>query len=205
MSTFFTIYITLWLGACLIAAVLLARGTERYAICRRRYWQFLLRPWKVVTFACAAGAMTVMAPYTGDPTWDYVDAGFMSALTFATAPWVVGVVYLAVKRMARFSELYVAGCLWMFSASWSYDGYLVLRDGAYPATWFANIFASSVLYVSAGMFWNLDWKPGRGVIFGFMDAAWPVPSAHATFARVFWIGLPLMLLVAAMILPFLWN
>lgn len=33
--------------------------------------------WKVVTFLIATIAMTVIAPYTGDPTWDYVDAPLM--------------------------------------------------------------------------------------------------------------------------------
>ena len=61
--------------------------------------------------------------------------------------------------------VYVSVCVWMFSASWSYDGYLVLRDGAYPFTWLPNIFASSVLYLSAGLFWNLQWREGRGVHF----------------------------------------
>ncbi|MBC3918102.1 hypothetical protein H8L32_11490 [Undibacterium sp. CY18W] len=36
--------------------------------------------------------------------------------------------------------------MWMFSASWCYDLYLLLRDGVYPLTWEANIYAPSVMY-----------------------------------------------------------
>ena len=91
----------------------------------------------------------------------------------------------------------------MFSASWSYDGYLVLRDGTYPFTWLPNIFASSVLYLSAGLFWNLQWREGRGVHFGFTEPDWPAPLATPAFNRILWYALPFMILVAAMILPFL--
>jgi hypothetical protein len=56
----------------------------------------------------------------------------------------------------------VALCLWLFSASWSYDLYLLLRDGSYPVTWLANLFASSLLYLSAGLFWNLHWTARTG-------------------------------------------
>jgi len=97
----------------------------------------------------------------------------------------------------------VAICIWMFSASWSYDLYLILRDGAYPDTWFPNIFASSVLYVSAGLLWNLEWKEGRGVIFGFMEPSWPEVADNRVFRKIVWFALPFMALAAAMIIAFL--
>ena len=127
----------------------------------------------------------------------------MSILTFATAPWAVGTLYLAIHRKATLVQIYVAICIWMFSASWSYDLYLVLRDGLYPITWLPNIFASSVLYVSAGLLWNLEWKEGRGVIFGFMEPDWPNPAHDLGFRKVFWFALPFMILVTLMIAPFL--
>ena len=43
-----------------------------------------------MTFVVATAGITLIAPYSGDPTWDYVDSVFMSVLAFATAPWVVG-------------------------------------------------------------------------------------------------------------------
>jgi hypothetical protein len=57
----------------------------------------LFQDWKIVTFIISAIGLTVIAPYTGDPTWDYVDAAFMSILTYTTAPWVVGTIYLTLR------------------------------------------------------------------------------------------------------------
>jgi hypothetical protein len=106
------------------------------------------------------------------------------------------------RRRVPFFQAYVAACAWMFSASWSYDIYLVFRDGAYPITWFSNIFASSVLYLSAGLLWNLQWQSGRGVIFAFMAEGWPRPSGAGQFSRLVWIALPFMLIAAVAVLSF---
>ena len=98
--------------------------------------------------------------------------------------------------------MFVALCLWMFVASWSYDLYLLIRDGYYPFTWLPNIPASSVLYISAGLLWNLDWRENRGVIFAFMEPDWPIPNTQASLSKVFWLALPLMILVTSLILGF---
>jgi hypothetical protein len=127
----------------------------------------------------------------------------MSILTFATAPWAVGTLYLSIRGKAMAAKVYVAIFIWMFSASWSYDLYLVVRDGAYPDTWLPNIFASSVLYVSGGLLWNLEWKRGRGVIFGFMEPGWPEVTDKREFRKIVWFALPFMILAAAMIAAFL--
>ncbi len=168
-----------------------------------RYWRWLFQGWKLVTFLISATAMVVIAPYTGDPTWDYVDAAFMSLLAYTTAPWVVGTVYLTLRGKRSLRYGYIAFCLWLFSASWSYDLYLLIRDGYYPFTWLPNLFASSVLYVSAGLLWSLEYLPGRGVIFGFMAPDWPTESTTGSFTRIVWYALPFMILVTAMIVPFL--
>lgn len=167
------IYLIGWLFASAIALLLFLRAPGRYTIGQRRYWHFLTEPWKLLAFIMGAALITLVAPYTGDPTWDHVDGAFMSLFCYTTAPWVVGVLYLGARGRAGWRETYVAVCAWLFSASWSYDGYLLLRDGTYPATWSANLFASSVIYLSAGLFWNLEWQPGRGVMFSFTGAGWP--------------------------------
>lgn len=174
---------------------------------RRRYAgyaHFLAQPWKAVTFLVAAAGIALAAPYTGDPTWDWFDALFMSVLTFATAPWVVGVFYLATRRGAPASHAFVAACAWMFSASWSYDLYLLLREGYYPVTWSANIAASSVLYACAGLLWNLEYDSARGVILGFRRENWPTAATHGSFGRVVWAAAPFMAIAAAAILWFVW-
>jgi len=204
MSTFFFTYLFCWAFACLIASVLYSRDRNTYAFSQVNYWRFLFIRWKVITFLIAATGMTVIAPYTGDPTWDYFDAAFMSVLTFLTAPWSVGTLYKMVKKELPLKQGFVAACLWMFVASWSYDLYILIRDGAYPVTWFANIFASSGLYFMAGLLWNLENRPKRGVIFSFMEADWPTPTPDSGFSKVFWFATPIMLMVAALILIFFW-
>lgn len=168
------------------------------------YPRFLWVPWKLATFSIAAIGLIIIAPYTGDPTGDHSDAAFMSVLTFLTAPWAVGVLVKTLRRQLPVHQALVAACVWFFSASWSYDGYLLIRDGAYPVTWLVNLLASSVLYVSGGLFWSLDWRSDRGVLFAFVEADWPQAPSGPVFNRILWLASTFMVLVALMLLPFLW-
>jgi hypothetical protein len=205
MNDFFTAYLLVWSSACMAAVGIFVYRFKTWEITRRAYWQFLLQPWKMVSFALAALGLIFIAPYTGDITWDYYDAAFMSILTFVTAPWTVGALYNTLRGQRSFGEAYVAFCVWMFSASWSYDLYLLLRDGSYPETWDVNIGASSILYFAAGLLWNLEYRRDRGVLFAFMDEAWPsCRSRQTTFRRVIWYALPFMLMVSVAILSFVW-
>ena len=113
MNTFFYIYIAFWSLACLIAATLYIRDNKSYALSHSRYWYFLFKPWKIVTFLIATSGMTVIAPYTGDPTWDYFDALFMSLLTYLTAPWAIGAIFKVIKKNCPLSKplwLFAYGC-----------------------------------------------------------------------------------------------
>jgi hypothetical protein len=204
MDPFFIIYTICWISACLLAMLLYVRDRSSFSLSKSNYWQFIYKPWKIITFFVATTGMVLIAPYTGDPTWDYFDAFFMSALTYLTAPWSIGSLYLAVKRRKDLSQAFVAFCLWIFSASWSYDLYLLLKNGYYPVTWFSNIFASSVLYISAGLFWNLDWIPGRGVTFAFLEENWPQSASAATFSKIYWVALLFMIFISFLILYFFW-
>ncbi len=134
LNTFFTIYIIFWASACVIALIIFLMNRRSFVISPRDYCRFLLQPWKIITFLIAASTMIVIAPYTGDYTWDYFDAGFMSVFTFIFAPWTAGVLYKAFRRQVKVSQVYIAACAWMFSASWSYDLYMLLKIGHYPAT-----------------------------------------------------------------------
>lgn len=200
-----TAYLVAWVATCAVAVFIALRDRARLATQYAGYARFLLQPWKVVTFAIATAGMMLVAPYTGDPTWDWFDALFMAVGTFATAPWSVGVLYRFVRGRASGSHAFLAACAWMFSASWSYDLYLLLRDGYYPVTWDANIALSSVLYACAGFVWNLEHLPGRGVIFAFMHDDWPRLRGSGSFRSVGWVALPFMLIVATSILWFVYE
>ena len=205
MNQIYPMYIGLWSTSCLVAVLVYLRYRDTFVISQRAYWRFLFVRWKVVTFAIAAIGITLIAPYTGDPTWDYCDAMVMAILTFFTAPWVVGVMYKTATRAIPLRETYVAFCAWMFTTSWFYDTYILLRDGDYPQTWLANIFASTALYVFGGLLWNLDWIPERGTVFAFMEKDWPSQEIRPVFSRIIWFGLVFMILVTLMMLPFLFD
>lgn len=203
MTPALSVYLAAWLAACALALWLYLRDRGAYVVSRPAYWRFVLAPWKATTFALAATGMVVVAPYTGDPTWDYFDAAFMSIFCYATAPWAVGTVYRLAQRRAHWREIYVMACAWMFTVSWSYDGYMLLKSGYYPATWQSNIALSSILYVSAGLLWSLEHRPGSGVAFGFTRDDWPQPlPGGGGFGRVAWFALPFMALAAALVLAF---
>jgi hypothetical protein len=203
MEPFFKYYIASWSGACLVALALFLRNPAAFAISRRSYWHFLAEPWKLATFIGGTALITLVAPYTSDPTWDHVDGLFMSVLCFMTAPWAVATVFFAIRRRATRAETYVAICAWLFTASWSYDIYLVWRDGEYPVTWFANVFASSDIYLAGGLFWNLEWQRGRGVIFSFMREDWPSRPAETSFVRLLGYAAVLALLPITAVLMFI--
>ena len=172
MSLFQEVYTFFWVLACCSCLYIWLAQLEPFVFFKKEYWQFLLRPWKVGTFVVTTIFMVVIAPYSGDYTWDYVDGFFMSVLTFITAPWVVGIFYKFMNKKSSLKLVFLAFCLWMFSASWSYDIYLFFRDGRYPLTWLPNLAASSILYWSAGFFWNLGWNPKKGIYYSFNEDRW---------------------------------
>ncbi len=194
-------YIAAWSSALLLAIALVAREPRAYGLFSRAYLRALLVPWKLVTFLLAAGFFVTAAPYTGDPTWDHADGAIMSTLTFLTAPWAVGAIARAARGLLPKRQAFVAAVVWLLSASWSYDGYLFLRDGRYPFTWWANLFASSGLYAAAGAMWCVTYVPARGVVFDFMTDDWFL-TPPATFTKIAPMVLILGLIVAVAMLPF---
>ena len=198
------LYMSVWISACVVALGLVLYRPAQFSFTDVRYWRFLAQPWKLLTFSIATAGITLVAPYTGDPTWDYYDALFMATFTFISAPWSLGTLYRGLQRHACVAQLWVALCLWLFSASWSYDAYLLWRDGYYPITWTANLAASSMLYCSAGLLWSLEYQPKRGVQFAFQAADWPQAAIHQQFTRILLYALPFMLLGSSAVFYFLW-
>jgi len=164
-------YLTAWITACCVAALLVLSSPGRFDFLHGAYWRFLLRPWRLGLFGAALAGIVWLAPYSGDPTWDYVDGVFMPVLAYITAPWAVGVFYRFRISLADLKVVYVALCLWLFSASWSYDLYILLRDGFYPPTWVANLVLSSILYLAAGCLWSLTGS-ASGTTFVFRLPGW---------------------------------
>jgi hypothetical protein len=186
-------YVCGWGLACVVAVLLVLRTPRAFAFTDRAYVRFLFEPWKIATFVLGAGFFILAAPYTGDPYWDHVDGTMMSVFTYLSAPWAVGAVYRTRRDSAPLRQLYVAAVAYLFSASWCYDGYLFLRDGEYPRTWLANLFASTVLYLCAGLFWNVTHRAGHGVTLAFRHPDWLSPAKVRGRALLAMIGAALLL------------
>jgi hypothetical protein len=192
-----------WLTFVAFNGALALMRRRELALFQGSYLRFLCRPWKLVIFGVAAIGFMLIAPYTGDPTWDWVDAGFMSALTFLTAPWVVGVLVRITRRQLSAWQASPAVALWLLSASWLYDVYVWNRDDLYPPTWASNLVASSVLYACAGLLWSLDLNPSGKVTFAFLQAAW-LNGPSVRTSRVLWLwAAGFVVFVVAMMSPFL--
>jgi len=189
---FYNLYMAFWIVCCLTALYVIYSSRKEISFFTSGYRKYLLQAWKVVTFLISSSALILVSPYAGDPNWDYVDATFISILTFLTAPWVIGVIY----KQPSLKLVYVALCLGLFSASWSHDLYILMRDGSYPSTWLPNMILSSFLYIMAGLLWNLQFKEGKGVVLGFKESDWPCALQQPQFKKIFWHAFPIMLLAA---------
>jgi hypothetical protein len=195
-------YTGFWLVASILALVACVVWRHELSFFSRDYWRYLLTPWKPATFAIATVGMVWLGPRSADPTWDPYDASLMCALTYLTAPWAVGTLARGLRGRAEWRSMLVAGWMWLLSASWSYDIYMLLRTGSYSPAWLANLGASSILYVFAGLLWNLDWIPGRGTSFGFAHEAWPRGARARASQRALLAAIPVIIVVAALMLGF---
>ena len=198
------IYTAAWTACCCAAVAWAWRDRDGVVLFRAAYWRHLLVPWKAATGLLAAGLLIGLAPYADDPSWDRVDAAFMSLLTFATAPWSVGILYRARRGREPRGHAWVALCALLFVSTWSYDLYLFIRDGRYPDTWLGNLFVGPLLYLGAGVFLNLHWSEARGVHPAFLDPSWPCVGGSVALRRLLLPAAALIAMAACAFLPYLW-
>lgn len=203
ISDFEKFYLTAWAILVALSVGLMLVQPSRYEICTRPYWTFLLQPWKLVTFLLALALITVVAPYSGDPTWDYLDSIIISCLTFIEAPWTVGVMYLSYKNRQFDKRLLVATCLFL-TPCWFYDIYILFRDQMYPPTWVSNLFLSGPIVALAGLFWNLSWHQEAGTHFSFSRDPW-MSKRVTPFSKVFVPALLIAIPVISMVLWFVMD
>jgi hypothetical protein len=189
-------YILLWLSYCLLAGAIMVR--DRMALRRRwrDYLRFLSVPWKLAIFAPAFLFVSFAGRFTDDETWDFVTGSGMSILTFLTAPWAIGLCCQVLAGMRPRRYLIVASALCLFSTSWFYDSYLLWRDGAYTQRWLGNLIASPVIYVAAGLLWNLEAEAGGRYTLSFKRRDWPNPPVDVSFRPLILISVPLILVAA---------
>jgi len=206
INIYFKVYIIICLSLFLSGFYLCIRKFNQLEIFKSEYWSFLFKPWKLITFIIAFISFNLIGPFSGDPTWDFYTSSFMSILTYLSAPWSIGIIYNFIKRKVSFSIFFVAFIMLLFSSSWCYDWYLVLKYGTYPVTWFANIFLSSIVYISAGFYWNIEFRQGKGVTIAFLNNEWlKSVKADYSFRKIWWAITLITLPVAILFLSFLFT
>lgn len=208
ISPFVAKYIACWTSFCLIALIILLKDWRRLLPEWRTYLGFLSVPWKLWLFLPALLFVSFAGLFTDDETWDVVTGSGMAILTFVTAPWSIGLGYqvLIGRRPWRYSIVAIA--LLLFSSSWFYDAYLLWRDGAYSVRWIGNLMLSPIIYVAAGLLWNLEAKERGG--FGdrstyrlsFVRPDWPSRPQDLRFGPVARVSIPLIVIAAFVLVAF---
>ena len=171
MTSFQVRYLVGWLAFCLLGLALAVKDV-RFSLAAMR--GLLGAPWKVALFVPGVLFVTFAGPFTNDETWDVVTRGGMSLLTVLTSWWAVGAAVQVLRGERHPSHLVVALAVTLFSASWFYDGYLLLRDHAYTHRWLGNLILSPIIYVCAGLVLNLEVRHGK-LALAFTRIDWPRP------------------------------
>lgn len=208
MTPFLVRYTVAWVCFCLVAVFILVWDRKRLVPEWREYISFLCVPWKLCLFVPALLFVTFAGRYTNDETWDVVTGSGMAILTFVTAPWSIGLIYQVFVGRRPLRYLVVAIALLLFSSSWFYDGYLLLRDGVYTHRWAGNLLLSPFIYVAAGMLWNLeakdsgDFREGPGFRLSFFRADWPKRPVDTRFGPLVMVSIPFVVIAAFVLVAF---
>jgi hypothetical protein len=195
-------YLAGWIGFCCVAGGVVFRDLTLLRNEWRRYWRFLTIPWKVTIFVPAFVFVTFAGRFTDDETWDSITGGGMSVLTYLSAPWCLGVLFQCVTGQRPKRYYLVALALLLFSSSWFYDGYLLLRDGAYTSRWWSNLMLSPIIYVTAGVLWNLEAQAATVISLGFLRHDWPSPSPDRRLWPILVASIPLMAIAGFVLVAF---
>lgn len=195
-------YLTLWVVGLAIALLMILRAEDHFGLLSRAYARFLLEPWKLGIFALATASITLAAPYSGDPTWDVPDSLLVSLVVYLTAPWAVAEIARSWRRLDQGARRYAAIMI-LLTPCWTYELYILFRDGIYPPTWQSNLVLSGMICVFAGLLWNLGWKESEASRFTFRWEEWP-PADRSPFRKVLPMVVVLASPVALMVLAFVY-
>lgn len=196
------VYLGGWLAFCLFATYLVLSDRRKYLTEWALYRSYLTVPWKMFVFLPSFVFVTFAGRFTDDETWDVVTGAGMSLLTFLTAPWAIGIAFQVFFKRRAPRDLMVGVAMLFFSSSWFYDGYLFLRDGGYTTRWWSNLMLSPIVYLAAGILWNLEAKGRYGVGFGPSRADWPECPSDTRFYPLLVVAVPLMLIAAFVLVAF---
>tara|TARA_Y100000294_G_C8434516_1_gene288198 strand:- start:44 stop:691 length:648 start_codon:yes stop_codon:yes gene_type:complete len=206
LNIYFKAYIAICVLLFFIGLFLSVKRFNYLELYSKAYWSFLAKPWKLITFIIAFISFNLIGPFSGDPTWDLYTSSAMSILTYLSAPWSIGIFYKFLKNKSNKTTLFIAFIALMFSVSWCYDWYLVIKQGSYPETWFANIFLSSIVYIAAGLYWNIEFRLTKGITIAFLYDDWLISNVtDYSFKKIWWVILITTLPVAVLFISFLFT
>ena len=171
------LYLPIWLALITIAICICIKNKENISLFTTAYARYILVKWKLIILFVSLILINVGSWFYYDPTWDYLNGTYMTILTYLTAPWVVGTIY-------RKKHTYVGCCIALFSCSWSYDAYLLIRDGVYTDFWLINLYMSLIGYILFGLLLNMQWTKDKGMVFGFMLNNWPALEANNNIKKI---------------------
>jgi hypothetical protein len=205
LSPFHVRYVCGWVAFSLLAVALAIHDRKRLLPEWRLYLGLLGVRWKLLVFVPAVVFVTFAGRFTDDETWDMISGGGMAVLTVLTSAWAIGVSYKVLVGERPVRWLVLAAVAWLFSSSWFYDGYLLLRDGAYTRRWLGNLMLSPIIYLCAGLLANMEGHPVKGSLrfFAFQRPDWPAAPAHPAFTLLMVVlCIPLMLVGAFILVAF---
>ncbi|MBY0573172.1 MAG: hypothetical protein K2P84_05790 [Undibacterium sp.] len=212
LSVFHFTYMACWIAFCLIALLILWGERIRLIDEWLAYFKFLCIPWKLWIFLPAFTFVSFAGSHTNDETWDVVTGSGMSLLTFLSAPWAVGLIYQVIIGKRHWRYLVVAIALLLFSSSWFYDAYLLWRDKAYTVRWSGNLMLSTIVYLAAGLLWNLEtnirkhYCDRQYFYFSFVRTDWPSRPINTQFWPLLPAMIPLIMIAVFVLVAFVrWH
>lgn len=206
INLYFKFYISLCLLFLFIGIYFSIKKIHDLEIFTKKYYIFLFKPWKFITFLIAFISFNIIAPFSGDLTWDFYTSSMMSIFTYLSAPWSVGIFYKFIKNKTSIKIFFIAIVMLFFSASWCYDWYLVIKYGTYPDTWFSNIYLSSIVYIAAGIYWNIEYREKKLITIAFLYDDWLHSNiTNYSFKKIWWAILIITTPVAVLFLSFLFT
>ena len=119
----------------------------------KAYARELVRPWKLITFCIAMSCLLYGALFFDVADWDVGITLLMGGLTYLTAPWSVHIILSSIRYRPKNWLLHITAALLLglCVVDWAY---MLYHEWAGNQTFRkANLYASSPLYLMAGVVW----------------------------------------------------
>jgi len=222
MSIFFLISFLLFLYCIVVFWI----SRKSYYFFNFKYWIFLFRPWKIIIFFFGTVLLNLGVYYISYAPTDLYLTLFICTFTFIFAPWTIGFPYRYFKKRFYKKELYLESkyshlletvnrqiannllfvtiIIYLFVTYWLYKVYgYHFYSFNLPFKFFI---ISSILFISFGLLFNLEFRNERkdiftglpkintfsgtassGITFAFLEEDWFSKDVDRSFNKIKWI------------------